>query len=95
MVRSTQKSCRTWKQWFLTCLLWWWIGLTWYALSIGPMYWTWHRAALIDDKVSIVELFYRPLLHLCRIPYVGDVINAYIELWVTRDVSDWHPQTRP
>jgi hypothetical protein len=90
MTGTTQKPRRNWKQRFLTSLLWWWIGLTWYTLSIGPMYWTWHRAALIDEP-SYIELFYRPLLTLCQIPYFGDLVNSYIDLWVTYDVSDWHP----
>jgi hypothetical protein len=33
------------------------------------------------------------LLYLCQIPLIGDLINAYIDLWVLRGVSNWHPPT--
>ena len=81
---------RTRKQKVLAYLLWWWIGLTWYVLSIGPLYWTWHRAAMIDEP-SFIELFYRPLLFICQIPILGDLVNAYIELWVMSGLSNWQP----
>jgi hypothetical protein len=45
------------------------------------------------DEPSFVEAFYRPLLYLCQIPLIGDLINAYIDLWVLRGVSNWHPPT--
>lgn len=60
---------------------WTWICLTWYVLSIGPMYWQWHHSVVHGDN-SLVEVFYRPLVYACQIPPVGYVVNAYIELWV-------------
>lgn len=66
--------------------------MTWYVLSIGPMYWIWHQSAMINEP-SFVEVFYRPLLLFCQIPVFGDLVNAYIELWVLRGVSNWHPPT--
>jgi len=83
---------RTWKQRVISYLWWWWFCLTWYVLSIGPLYWTWHRAAMIDEP-SFIEFFYRPLLLLSQIPIFGDLVNAYIELWVMRGLTDWHPPT--
>lgn len=43
------------------------------------------------NEPSFVEVFYRPLLLFCQIPVFGDLVNAYIELWVLRGVSNWHP----
>ncbi len=63
-------------------LTWTWICLTWYTLSIGPMYWSWFHAAHSSEP-SLVEAFYRPLIYACAvIPPFGDLVNAYIELWV-------------
>ena len=45
------------------------------------------------NEPSFVEVFYRPLLLFCQIPVFGDLVNAYIELWVLRGVSNWHPPT--
>ncbi|MDB5389442.1 MAG: hypothetical protein JWM11_5088 [Planctomycetaceae bacterium] len=91
---SPQTPRRTWKQRILTSAMWWWICLTWYALSIGPMYWTWHSAAMVEEP-SFIEVFYRPLLYLCQIPIFGDLMNAYIELWVMSGVSNWQPPAAP
>lgn len=63
-------------------LKWTWICLTWYILSIGPMYWTWFHAAY-NNEPSLVEAFYRPLIYACAVfPPLGALVNAYIELWV-------------
>lgn len=62
-------------------LKWTWIFLTWYVLSIGPMYWIWHHAVVHGDWWPI-EFFYRPLVLACEIPPIGKLVNAYIELWV-------------
>lgn len=55
--------------------------LTWYVLSIGPMFWSWHHAQL-QNEPSFVEFFYRPLAYACSIPIVADIVNAYINLWI-------------
>ena len=65
----------------LVRLKWTWICLTWYVLSIGPMYWPWYHAKVQGD-FSLVEMFYRPLVYACQFPPIGAVVNAYIELWV-------------
>lgn len=56
--------------------------LTWYVLSIGPMFWQWHQASM-QSEPSFVEFFYRPLVYACKVPIINDFVNAYINLWIT------------
>ncbi len=82
MTYVAEKTRPTLHQAILSRLKWTWIWLTWYILSIGPMYWSWHHAAN-NSEPSLVEAFYRPLLYACAIvPPLGELVNAYIELWV-------------
>ena len=56
-----------------------------YVLSIGPMFWTWHTAFYVEtDKLTsrMLVAFYEPLRYLCKLPYVGDVVDNYIEWWM-------------
>ncbi|MES2791524.1 MAG: hypothetical protein V4719_18040 [Planctomycetota bacterium] len=79
VAKNTQPQ---WRQLVLVRLKWTWIFLTWYTLSIGPMYWTWFDGTQSRDP-SYVEAFYRPLVYACAlIPPLGKLVNAYIELWV-------------
>ena len=55
--------------------------LTWYVLSIGPMFWQWHHAQM-QSEPSFIEFFYRPLAYACKVPIINDVVNAYINLWI-------------
>lgn len=66
---------------FISRLKWWWIFLTWYVLSIGPLYWQWHHAT-VQGEGAFFEVFYRPLVYACEFRPFGAVVNAYIELWV-------------
>jgi hypothetical protein len=58
------------------------IFLTWYVLSIGPMFWYWHHG-VHSHQPSWIETFYRPLVYACdRWPLLGKVVNAYVDLWI-------------
>ncbi len=82
MTDVAQKPHPTLRQAILSRLKWTWIWLTWYILSIGPMYWTWFHGSMSSEP-SLVEAFYRPLIYACAIfPPLGTLVNAYIELWV-------------
>jgi hypothetical protein len=81
MENVAKKPQPTFAQAVFNRLKWAWICLTWYVLSIGPMYWQWHHATM-QGEPSLIEAFYRPLVYLCEIPPIGAVVNAYIELWV-------------
>ena len=82
MTAVVEKKRLPLRQAILTRLKWTWIWLTWYILSIGPLYWTWFHASNSHEP-SLVEAFYRPLIYACAvIPPLGALVNAYIELWV-------------
>ncbi len=81
MSNVAEKPRLTRWQAILIQLKWTWICLTWYVLSIGPMYWQWYHA-VVQGEPSVIEAFYRPLIYACQIPPIGAVVNAYIELWV-------------
>lgn len=82
MSEVAEKPHSIWRQAVVHRLKWTWICLTWYILSIGPMYWHWHHATA-NNEPSLIEAFYRPLYYACLIcPPLGSLVNAYIELWV-------------
>jgi len=57
------------------------IFLVWYVLSIGPMFWHWHHARYAGED-SFIETFYFPLALACEIPWIGKIVNAYVDLWI-------------
>lgn len=77
----TEKPRPTGREALLVRLKWTWICLTWYVLSIGPLYWSWYHA-IVQGEPSLIEAFYRPLIYACEIPPIGSIVNAYINLWV-------------
>lgn len=82
MTYVAEKTRPTLRQAIFSRLKWTWIWLTWYILSIGPMFWPWYHATN-NSEPSLIEAFYRPLLYACfMFPPLGTLVNAYIELWV-------------
>lgn len=71
----------TWRRFFIQSAIY----LTLYVLSIGPMFWRWHTASHMADPSltdSLVLHFYNPLLFACDIPFIRDLVNAYIDWWI-------------
>lgn len=61
-----------------------------YVLSIGPMFWRLHGAYYVEtDRLSsrILVAFYEPLRYLCKIPFVGNAVDNYVEWWSIRSDS--------
>ncbi len=82
MTEVAPKPAFNWRRAILFRLQWTWICLTWYVLSIGPLYWIWYHST-VNSEPSMVEAFYRPLVYACEfVPPLGKLVNAYIELWV-------------
>jgi hypothetical protein len=53
-----------------------------YVVSIGPCYWWWYESRFLDAPIW-VAVFYEPLFKLSSfIPWLGDLIDAYIKWWV-------------
>ena len=58
------------------------IAFSFYALSIGPLYWHWYRQRFVEGGGPLA-LFYEPLFRLANlIPPFGDWMNDYIGWWI-------------
>ena len=55
--------------------------LSLYVASIGPMFWYWYEANHLGGMEPIYA-FYYPLLMLCEIEWIRDLVNAYIRFWI-------------
>ncbi len=52
-----------------------------YALSIGPIYWSWYKSRFVSGS-NILAAFYIPLIWLAdSVPAFGEWMNWYIRLW--------------
>ena len=53
-----------------------------YALSIGPMYWSYIEARDATGP-KFIEFIYRPLWYLAgAFPPLADILNWYVRLWI-------------
>ncbi|MBM83291.1 MAG: hypothetical protein CMJ78_22245 [Planctomycetaceae bacterium] len=52
-----------------------------YFLSSGPMYWHWYESQNMGGS-RFVNLLYRPLSIACEIPFVGDIVDNYVQWWI-------------
>ena len=52
-----------------------------YVLSIGPMYWQWYEARYMHGSTWVLFL-YEPLHQACRIQFIADFVDWYIDLWI-------------
>lgn len=56
--------------------------LTFYVLSIGPMWWAWYSGMYVSTEANYwIIAFYEPLRLVCQIDWVNSVVMAYIEWW--------------
>lgn len=63
-------------------LLLWGIFLTFYFLSIGPMWWVWYSGMYVSTEANYwVIAFYEPLRLACEIDAVNSAVVAYVEWW--------------
>ena len=75
---SQTKDPHRWVRRYLSTLPW---VLLIYLFSIGPVFWYWHSSFYMGGNAFLTKLYY-PLLMLCEIDFIGEVVNNYIGLWI-------------
>jgi hypothetical protein len=58
------------------------LGVSLYFLSIGPLFWFWYEAENMGGW-PFLRVFYFPLRLACGIEIVEELVNDYINWWIS------------